>query len=74
MTIIKTDSPDLHVTGERGWINDPNGLIYFEGRYHAFYQHYPDDTRWGPLSLNPTIEWLTPPFYASKTGSFRYLI
>ena len=49
MTIIKTKSPVFHITGERGWINDPNGLIYYNGQYHAFYQHYPDDIRWGPM-------------------------
>ena len=49
MTIIKTKSPVFHITGERGWINDPNGLIYYKGQYHAFYQHYPDDIRWGPM-------------------------
>ena len=49
MTIIKTKAPAFHITGERGWINDPNGLIYYNGQYHAFYQHYPDDTKWGPM-------------------------
>ena len=49
MNIIKTKSPAFHITGERGWINDPNGLIYFNGQYHAFFQHYPDDIRWGPM-------------------------
>ena len=49
MNIIKTKSPAFHITGERGWINDPNGLIYYNGKYHAFFQHYPDDIRWGPM-------------------------
>jgi beta-fructofuranosidase len=49
MNIIKTKSPAFHITGERGWINDPNGLIYFNGQYHAFFQHYPDDIKWGPM-------------------------
>jgi beta-fructofuranosidase len=49
MNIIKIKSPAFHITGERGWINDPNGLIYFNGQYHAFFQHYPDDIRWGPM-------------------------
>ena len=49
MTINKIKEPAFHITGERGWINDPNGLIYYNGRYHAFYQHYPNDTKWGPM-------------------------
>ena len=49
MTINKIKEPAFHITGERGWINDPNGLIYYKSQYHAFFQHYPDDTKWGPM-------------------------
>lgn len=49
MAIIKTKAPAFHITGKTGWINDPNGLIYFGGKYHAFFQHYPHDTKWGPM-------------------------
>ena len=49
MAITKTKSPAFHVTGEVGWINDPNGLIYYKGKYHAFFQHNPADTKWGPM-------------------------
>ncbi len=49
MTITKIKEPAFHVTGERGWINDPNGLIYYKNQYHAFFQYYPDDTKWGPM-------------------------
>ena len=49
MTITKIKEPAFHITGERGWINDPNGLIYYKNQYHAFFQYYPDDTKWGPM-------------------------
>ena len=49
MAITKIKEPAFHITGERGWINDPNGLIYYNGQYHAFFQHYPEDTKGGPM-------------------------
>lgn len=41
--------PEIHFTAKRGWINDPNGLVYYKGRYHLFAQYYPEDTHWGPM-------------------------
>lgn len=38
-----------HIMAPSGWINDPNGFSYFKGYYHLFYQHYPNDSKWGPM-------------------------
>lgn len=38
-----------HFEPGKGWINDPNGLIQYRGKYHAFFQHYPFAPRWGQM-------------------------
>ncbi len=41
--------PQFHFSPEENWMNDPNGLVYHNGVYHLFYQHYPEDIVWGPM-------------------------
>lgn len=41
--------PEIHFTPSKGWMNDPNGLVHFEGEYHLFYQYYPDSMVGGPM-------------------------
>lgn len=41
--------PKYHITAEKNWINDPNGLVKFKGQYHVFMQHHPFGLEWGPM-------------------------
>ncbi|WP_258104099.1 glycoside hydrolase family 32 protein [Marinoscillum sp. MHG1-6] len=41
--------PQFHFSPEENWMNDPNGMVYYEGEYHLFYQYYPDSNVWGPM-------------------------
>ena len=41
--------PQIHFSPKSKWMNDPNGMVYHNGVYHLFYQHYPDSTIWGPM-------------------------
>jgi fructan beta-fructosidase len=41
--------PQFHFSPEAHWMNDPNGLVYYNKEYHLFYQYYPDSTVWGPM-------------------------
>lgn len=70
-----------HVMAEIGWINDPNGFVYYNGEYHLFYQYYPYDSQWGPMhwghvKSKDLVKWehlpvaLAPDMYYDADGCF----
>ncbi|WP_411349196.1 glycoside hydrolase family 32 protein [Paenibacillus sp. WLX2291] len=38
-----------HFSPARGWMNDPNGMVYLDGEYHLFFQYHPFGETWGPM-------------------------
>lgn len=55
----------LHIEPPAGWLNDPNGLCYFKGKYHVFFQYLPgsaDGTGkgkkcWGHYESYDMVTW-----------------
>ncbi|MBA8199100.1 glycoside hydrolase family 32 protein [Citrobacter freundii] len=73
--------PRYHLAARAGWMNDPNGLVWFDGWYHAFYQHHPYSPEWGPMHWGHArskdlVHWehlpvaLAPEGPADKDGCF----
>ncbi len=47
--------PQFHLLPARNWMNDPNGPIYYKGKYHMFFQYNPLAAVWGDMSWNHAV-------------------
>jgi fructan beta-fructosidase len=47
--------PQFHYTPAKNWMNDPNGLVYYKGEYHLFYQYNPFGSQWGHISWGHAV-------------------
>jgi beta-fructofuranosidase len=66
--------PRLHHTPPSGWVNDPLGLTWHDGRYHLFFQLVPDSTtwtvgcHWGHATSTDLVTWTSEPVALSPDG------
>ena len=68
--------PNFHFTPKKAWMNDPNGMFYYNGYYHLYFQYHPESNVWGPMHWGHAIStdmisWIEQPIaiYPDELGT-----